>query len=69
MTGNNGFLRFTVNDFADAYKKYGQDVQHPAIISNAVSTKLSGLLQSAALLANAVSLFLRSAVVRFPSPA
>ena len=54
---DNGFLRFTVNDFADAYKKYGQDVNTPAIISNAVSTKLSGLLLCERFLANAVSLF------------
>ena len=54
---DNGFLRFTVNDFADAYKKYGQDVNTPAIISIAVSTKLSGLLLCERFLANAVSLF------------
>ncbi len=54
---DNGFLRFTMNDFADAYKKYGQDVNTPAIISNAVSTKLSGLLLCERFLANAVSLF------------
>ncbi len=54
---DNGFLRFTVNDFADAYKKYGQDVNTPAIISNAVSTKLSGFLLCERFLANAVSLF------------
>ena len=54
---DNGFLRFTVNDFANAYKKYGQDVNTPAIISNAVSTKLSGLLLCERFLANAVSLF------------
>lgn len=54
---DNGFLRFTVNDFADAYKKYGKDVNTPAIISNAVSTKLSGLLLCERFLANAVSLF------------
>ena len=54
---DNGFLRFTVNDFADAYKKYGQDVNTPAIISNAVSTKLSALLLCERFLANAVSLF------------
>ena len=54
---DNGFLRFTVNDFADAYKKYGQDVNTPAIISNAVSTKLSGLMLCERFLANAVSLF------------
>ena len=46
---DNGFLRFTVND--------GQDVNTPAIISNAVSTKLSGLLLCERFLANAVSLF------------
>ena len=54
---DNGFLRFTVNDFADGYKKYGQNVNTPAIISNAVSTKLSGLLLCERFLANAVSLF------------
>ena len=54
---DNGFLRFTVNDFADAYKKYGQNVNTPAIISNAVSTKLSGLLLCERFLANTVSLF------------
>ena len=54
---DNGFLRFTVNDVADAYKKYGQNVNTPAIISNAVSTKLSGLLLCERFLANAVSLF------------
>ena len=54
---DSGFLRFTVNDFADAYKKYGQNVNTPAIISNAVSTKLSGLLLCERFLANAVSLF------------
>ena len=54
---DNGFLRFTMNDFADAYKKYGQDVNTPAIISNAVSTKLSGLLLCERFLANAVSLY------------
>ncbi len=54
---DNGFLRFTVNDFANAYKKYGQDVNTPAIISNAVSTKLAGLLLCERFLANAVSLF------------
>ena len=54
---DNGFLRFTVNDFADASKKFGQDVNTPAIISNAVSSKLSGLLLCERFLANAVSLF------------
>ena len=53
----NAFLRFVVTDFADAYKKYGQDVNTPAIIENAVSTKLSGMLLCERFLNNAVSLF------------
>ena len=53
----NGFMRFLVSDFADAYKKYGQNVNTPAIISNGVSTKLSGLLLCERFLNNAVSLF------------
>ena len=61
VTGNvdkeNGFMRFLVSDFADAYKKYGQNVNTPAIISNGVSTKLSGLLLCERFLNNAVSLF------------
>ena len=61
VTGNvdreNGFMCFLVSDFADAYKKYGQNVNTPAIISNGVSTKLSGLLLCERFLNNAVSLF------------
>ena len=53
----NGFMRFLVSDFADAYKKYGQNVNTPAIISNGISTKLSGLLLCERFLNNAVSLF------------
>lgn len=53
----NGFMRFLVADFADAYKKYGQNVNTPAIISNGISTKLSGLLLCERFLNNAVSLF------------
>ena len=53
----NGFMRFLVSDFADAYKKYGQNVNPPAIISNGISTKLSGLLLCERFLNNAVSLF------------
>ncbi len=53
----NSFLRFTVNEFADAYKKYGQEVNTPAIIANAVNTKLSALLLCERFLNNAVSLF------------
>lgn len=61
VTGNvdkeNSFMRFLVSDFADAYKKYGQNVNTPAIISNGISTKLSGLLLCERFLNNAVSLF------------
>ena len=61
VTGNvdreNGFMRFLVSDFADTYKKYGQNVNTPAIISNGISTKLSGLLLCERFLNNAVSLF------------
>lgn len=54
---DNAFLRFLVNDFADAYKKYGQEVNTPAIIENAVNTKLSAALLCERFLNNAVSLF------------
>ena len=61
VTGNpdkdNGFLRFVVNDFASAYKKYGLEVNTPALVKNAVSVKLSGLLMIERFLNNAVSLF------------
>ena len=61
VTGNldkdNSFLRFVVNDFASAYKKYGLDVNTPALVQNAVSVKLSGLLLIERFLNNAVSLF------------
>ena len=61
VTGNldkdNGFLRFVVNDFASAYKKYGLEVNTPALVQNAVSVKLSGLLLMERFLNNAVSLF------------
>lgn len=51
------FLRFVLNDFAAAYKKYGLDVNTPALVSNAVSAKLSGMLLIERFLNNAVSLF------------
>ena len=53
----NSFLRFVVNDFADAYKRHGSDVNTPAIIANGVSTKLGGSLLCERFLNNAVSLF------------
>lgn len=57
LNKDNSFLRFVVNDFADAYKKYGNEVNTPAIISNGVSTKLGGMLLCERFLNNAVSLF------------
>lgn len=57
LNRDNDFLRFTVNDFADAYKKYGSGANTPAIIENAINTKLSGMLLCERFLSNAVSLF------------
>ena len=57
LNKDNAFLRFVVNDFAEAYKKHGQEVNTPAIIANGVSTKLSGMLLCERFLNNAVSLF------------
>ena len=54
---DNSFLRFVVNEYADAYKQFGDKVNTPAIISDGVSTKLSGLLLCERFLSNAVSLF------------
>ena len=57
MRQDNSFLRFAVNDFAEAYKQYGEDVNTPALIANAVNVKLGGLLLAERFLSNAVSLF------------
>ena len=54
---DNPFLRYVVNDYADAYQRHGKDVNTPAIIANGVSTKLSGSLLCERFLNNAVSLF------------
>ena len=54
---SNAFLRYVLSDFAEAYKKYGQEVNTPALVSNAVNVKLSGLLLIERFLNNAVSLF------------
>ena len=53
----NRFMRYLVNEFGAAYKRYGTDVNTPAIIENAVSTKLGGSLMCERFLNNAVSLF------------
>ena len=54
---DSGFLRYIVNEYAAAFKLYGQDVNTPALISEAVSSKLSGMLLCERFLNNAVSLF------------
>ena len=41
---DNSFLRYVVNDYADAYKRHGKDVNTPAIIANGVAAKLGGSL-------------------------
>ena len=57
QTSGNEFLRYASGEFAAAYKRYGADVNTPAIISNAVGAKLSGALFCERFLNNAVSLF------------
>lgn len=54
---DSGFLRYVVNEYAAAFKLYGQDVNTPALISEAVSSKLGGMLLCERFLNNAVSLF------------
>lgn len=51
------FLDTLYASFVAAYKKYGRDVNTPAIISETVSNRLSGLLLCERFLNNAVSLF------------
>ena len=53
----NRFLRYTVNQFAESYKRYGKETNTPAIIEEAVGTKLGGSLLCERFLSNAVSLF------------
>ena len=54
---NNVFMRYLVNDFGAAYKRYGSDVNTPAIIENAIATRLSSSLMAERYLNNSVSLF------------
>ena len=57
LTGAGTFVRSAVNDYSEGYAKFGTQVNTPAIIENAVNTKLSGLLLGERFLNNAVSLF------------
>lgn len=52
-----GFRAALLEEFAAACKKYGPDVNTPAIISDVMGRKLSGLLLCERYLNNAVSLF------------
>ena len=52
-----GFQAALLTEYTNAYRKYGQDTNTPAIISDTVSAKLSGLLFCERFLNNAVSLF------------
>ena len=54
---DNEFLRYTVNEFAAAYRQYGEGVNTPAIIANAIHAKMGALLLFERFLNNAVSLF------------
>ena len=51
------YLHSVGESFAAAYKDYGEDINTPAIIENAVNTEFSGLLFCERFLNNAVSLF------------
>jgi len=53
----NRFLRYSVNQFAESYKRYGKETNTPAIIEEAVGSRLGGCLLAERFLNNAVSLF------------
>ena len=53
----NNFLNHTLREYAAAYKQFGQDVNTPGIIADAMGVKLPGLLFAERYLNNAVSLF------------
>jgi len=52
-----GFRAALLEEYTAAYRKYGQDTNTPAIISDTVGSKLGGLLFCERFLNNAVSLF------------
>lgn len=53
----NRFMRYTVSQFSESYKRYGKETNTPAIIEEAVGSRLSGCLLAERFLNNAVSLF------------
>ena len=52
-----GFRALLLEEYTAAYKKYGPDVNTPAIITDVMGRKLSGLLLCERYINNAVSLF------------
>ena len=52
-----GFHKALIGEFSEAYRKYGRDVNTPAIISDVIGKKLGALLLCERFLNNAVSLF------------
>lgn len=54
---DNRLMRYAVNQFAESYKRYGKDTNTPAIIDEAIASKLGGSLLCERFLNNAVSLF------------
>ncbi len=54
---SSAFISFLREDFRAAYRQYGQNTNTPAIINNAVSARLGGLLFCERFINNAVSLF------------
>ena len=56
-TESRGFKGALLKSYVASYKKYGQDVNTPAIITDTISSRLSGLLLCERYLNNAVSLF------------
>ena len=52
-----GFKAALLGQYIDAYKKYGQDVNTPAIITDVIASRLGGLLLCERFLNTAVSLF------------
>ena len=56
-TEENSFRSTLLREYSAAFQKYGRDVNTPAIISNVVGDRLSGMLLCERFLNNAVSLF------------
>ncbi len=52
-----GFRAVLLSEYTAAYKQYGKDVNTPAVITDVISRRLSGLLFCERYLNNAVSLF------------